>query len=561
MIKLSAIALAACLLLQTPVHLAYAAPAAAASEQDAGARIDALIAPQFKADAPGATVIAVKDGKTVFRKAYGLADVAAKQPLKADAQLRLGSITKQFTAVAILMLAEEDKLALTDDITRFFPDYPTGGKRITVEHLLTHTSGIVSYTGKPDFMNVAGSAYSVAKAIDYFKNDPLEFEPGSKFKYNNSGYFLLGAIIEKVSGQSYADFMAQRIFVPLGMEHTAYEGHERNAVRHVTGYSFSKSKFEPSRPIDMSWPYSAGALVSTVDDLARWQAGLMSGKLIGTASLTRAFTPYIASDGKSTHYGYGWFVGELQGSPMIYHGGNIPGFASDAVWLPSEKVYVAVLSNVQAGPGGVPVEKLSRTIAAELIGKQLPTPMKSALDAKSLDNFVGVYRIDDKSNHVVRREQNQLIIQATGRPSAPLVPYKTDGFLIGDSLMTVDFTRDAKGEVSRMAITNGDHVAVHERTAKAVPERTVVKLPVEILDRYVGRYALMPGLALEIQRDGDKLFAAATGQTPLQLFALSQEQFFVKEIDVQLRFETAADGAVQLHFTQGDAKLNAKRER
>jgi CubicO group peptidase (beta-lactamase class C family) len=556
MIKLSAIAMAACIALQVPVHSALAAPVAA-SEQAVAARIDALLAPLFKADAPGATVIVVKDGKTVFRKAYGLADVAGKQLLKPDAQMRLGSITKQFTAVGILMLVEEGKLALSDDITRFFPDYPTGGKRITVEHLLTHTSGIVSYTGIPAFSGLANTDTSVAKAIDFFKNAPLEFEPGSRFAYSNSGYFLLGAIIEKVSGQPYADFIAKRIFIPLGMDNTAYEGHERNAVRRVTGYSMQSGKPEPSRPMSMSWPYSAGALVSTVDDMARWQAGLIGGKLIGAESLKRAFTPYVLSDGKPSPYGYGWFIGKFQGSPNIFHGGDIPGFKTDALWLPEEKVYVAVLGNRDAGPA----PKASRLAAGAVLGKELPVPMTAKLDAKTLDSFVGVYRIDDKTDQMVRREDGQLSIQGTGRPRAPLLPYKTDGFLIGDSLIRVDFARDANGEVSRMTITDEDHVAVHERTAKAVAERPIVKVPVDVLDRYVGRYTLAPGMVLEIKRDGERLFGAPTGQRSLELFATTPDQFFVKEVDVQLRFETAPDGSAQMHFAQGPFKVTAKGER
>ena len=557
MIKLSAIALAACVALQVPVHSALAAPVAAASEQAVAARIDTLLAPLFKADAPGATVVVVKDGKTVFRKAYGLADVAGKHPLKPDAQMRLGSITKQFTAVSILMLVEEGKLALSDDITRFFPDYPSGGKHITVEHLLTHTSGIVAYTGMPAFREVAGKDTSVAKAIDFFKNAPLEFEPGSQFKYNNSGYFLLGAIIEKVSGQNYADFIAKRIFIPLGMTNTAYEGHERSAVRRVPGYAINEGKPEPSEPISMTWPYAAGALVSTVDDMARWQAGLIGGKLIGADSLKRAFTPHVLSDGKPSPYGYGWFIGSFQGSPTIFHGGNIPGFATDALWLPKEKVYVAVLGNNEIGQ----VAKASRLAAATVIGKELPMPMKTTLDAKTLDSFVGVYRIDDKTDQVVRRENDQLSIQGTGRPSAPLLPYKADGFLIGDSFIRVDFVRGANGEVSRMTITDEGHVAVHERTAKTVAERPVVKVPLDALERYVGRYTLAPGMVLEIKRDGERLFGAATGQRSLELFASAPDQFFVKEVDVQLRFETAADGSGQMHFTQGPFKVTAKRER
>lgn len=347
--KLSAVCVAVFVLLGSPAAHAQETNAAAEAGQALAARLDAAIAPHYKANAPGAAVIVVKDGKTVLRKAYGVADMAAMQPLRADASMRLGSITKQFTAVAILMLAEEGKLALTDDIRRFFPDYPTHGKTITVEHLLTHTSGIVSYTNRPDYPLTMSRDVTVTGMIDSFKNDPLEFEPGTAYRYNNSGYFLLGAIIEKVSGQPYGSFLAQRIFVPLGMENTAYEGFERGKAPRAAGHTSGGQGFGPSDPLSMSQPYAAGALVSTVDDLARWDAAIAQGKLLKPASWRRAFTPYTLANGKSTGYGYGWAMRELQGARAVFHDGGINGFLTYAVRLPEQGVFVAVLSNADSG--------------------------------------------------------------------------------------------------------------------------------------------------------------------------------------------------------------------
>ncbi|QBE62661.1 serine hydrolase domain-containing protein [Pseudoduganella lutea] len=456
------------LLLQAPFATAQPAATKAVPVQAAQdplvSGIDALLAPHFKADAPGITVIATKDGKTVFRKAYGLSDVDAKQALAPEAVLRLGSITKQFTAIGILMLADEGKLALTDDITRFLPDYPAGGRHVTIEHLLTHTSGIVSYTSKKDFGDVMGKDVSVEQAIDFFKNEAPEFAPGSKFKYNNSGYFLLGAIIEKVSGLSYARFMDERIFKPLGMAHTGYEG-TGAALKPVPGYSVQDGQATLSRPLSMAWPYAAGALVSTVDDLARWQAALVDGKLVRPDTLRRAFTPYTLADGKAGPYGHGWFVGKLHGTPLVFHGGNINGFATDAVWLPDERIYVAVLGNREGGPGAAPLQKLTRQVAMRIAGKPLPVPSAVKLDAATLGSYVGVYPIDDKASHTVRQEGDGLSIGAAGKPRAPLVNYRPDGFLIGDSLTTVNFSRDARGVVTGMAIDSERGVSTHQRTA------------------------------------------------------------------------------------------------
>lgn len=367
--KLSAVCVAVLALLGAPVVHAADAPAVAEAAQPLAARLDAAIAPYYKADEPGATVIVVKDGQTVLRKGYGSADTAGKTPMSADMAMRLGSITKQFTAVAILMLAEEGKLALTDDITRFLPDYPTRGKTITVEHLLTHTSGIVSYTSRPEYPLTMARDVTVAQMIDSFKNDPLEFAPGTAYRYNNSGYFLLGAIIEKVSGQPYAKFLEQRIFVPLGMGNTAYEGFERGKAPRAAGHTTGAQGFGHSEPLSMSQPYAAGALVSTVDDLARWDAAIAQGKLLKPDNWRRAFTPYTLATGKSTGYGYGWAVGELQGARAVFHDGGINGFLTYALRLPEQGVFVAVLSNADSGL--VDPAIVGNEAAAIVLGKPL----------------------------------------------------------------------------------------------------------------------------------------------------------------------------------------------
>jgi CubicO group peptidase (beta-lactamase class C family) len=551
------IAGSALLSLQAPPAVAVAA--VEARQEPLAASLDALLAPHFSADAPGITVIATKDGKTVFRKAYGLADVEAKRPLAPDAVLRLGSITKQFTAIGILMLADEGRLALTDDITRFLPDYPASGRKVTIEHLLTHTSGIASYTGKKDFQQVMTKDVTVAQGIDYFKDEPPQFAPGSAFRYNNSGYFLLGAVIEKVSGQPYARFLDERIFKPLGMAHTGYEG-TGAALRPVPGYSLRDGQARAGDPLSMAWPYAAGALVSTVDDLARWQAALAEGRLVRPETLRRAFSAYTLADGKAGPYGYGWFVGTLHGTPLVFHGGNINGFNSDAVWLPDDRVYVAMLANREAGGKAAPLDRLTRQVAMRIAGKPLPVPSHAKLDAATLGGYVGVYPIDGKSSHAVRQEAGGLTIQGTGMPRAPLLPFRPEGFLIGDSLMTVEFTRDAGGTVTGMKIDGDRGASTHRRAQTTVAERATVRLAPAVLDRYPGRYALAPGFVMEVRREGESLRAGPVGQPAVELAALAADVFHVAENDAELRFEKQADGGMKLFLTQGSRKLSGLRE-
>lgn len=427
-----------------------------AAAQPLAAQIDALFKPQYKPHQPGATVIVVKNGKTILRKAYGAADLAANRPLTPGTVLRLGSITKQFTAAAILLLADEGKLALNDPITRFFPDYPLGGKTVTIEHLLTHTSGIVSFTGKPSYGANMATDFSVAQMIDGFKNDPLEFEPGTQYRYNNSGYFLLGAIIEKVSGLTYAQFLERRIFTPLGMKDTAFEGHERSWAPRAAGYSKEEQGFVPAKKLSMTQPYAAGSLVSTVDDLARWDAAIGAGRLLTPASWKMAFKPYMLTPQKSTDYGYGWHVGTLQGVPVIDHGGGINGFSTYALRLPQQKVFVAVLAN--ADSGGPDPEVLAKKAAALAIGKPFVEHKAITLEARALQAFVGDYETDsdDKRSFTVR--DGVLVMQRGQGRTHPLKAFAPNGFFIPGSLAQFEFERDAGGKVTHMTMTQDDSV-------------------------------------------------------------------------------------------------------
>ena len=472
MLKLSALCLASLLLLQAAGGAAAQpgapAPASnAAGDQAIAERIDSLVAPLFKAGEPGASIIVTRDGRPVYRKAFGMADMASGQVMTPGTSLRLGSITKQITATAILMLAEEGKLAVGDDITTFLPDYPTRGKRITIEHLLTHTSGIVSYTGKSGFEATMNRDLSVAQMLSTFKDDPLDFEPGTRHRYNNSGYFLLGAIIEKVSGLSYAKFVEQRIFVPLGMRQSAYEGHERGTGPRAAGHTTKDGGFGPSAPLSMALPYAAGSLVSSVDDLALWDAAIVSGKLLKPASYRQAFTAYTLADGKRTGYGYGWAIGKLRGLPMAAHGGAINGFSTFALRLPGQKLYVAVLTNADAGLPSA--ETIALKAAAIAVGDPFPERKAIKLDPALLAAYEGSYRIDDQSQRTFRSVNGQLVMERNGRGKTVIPAFSDNGFFIEDSTTYLEFQRDVKGAVSQVTVYGTGEPAVNVRVGTRQP--------------------------------------------------------------------------------------------
>lgn len=522
------------------------------------AQIEAAIDQYYRPNEPGAVVLVARDGNTIFRKAYGLADVARGTRMTPDMQLRLGSITKQFTSTAVLMLVDQGKIRLDDDITRFLPDYPTRGKRITIDNLLNHTSGIASYTSQPDFAAHATEDFTVAAMIDRFKNLPLDFEPGTQFRYNNSGYFLLGAIIEKVSGLRYADFLEQRIFEPLGMRDTAYEGRQHGKALFVSGHSKGEKGFEASAPLSMTQPYAAGALVSTVDDLARWDAAVGAGKLLTSASWQHAFARTTLTDGKVSDYAYGWANGTVRGVPTIEHGGGINGFNTYAMRVPSAHIYVVVLRNTDSGT--TDPETVVKKLAALAVGKPYPEHAAVTLAAQALDAYVGTYRIDDQSQRIVRREGDKLSMQRTGRPPLLLTAFSPTGFAIPGQLDWFEFSRNSEGAVVSMTLMNDGAPQVNPRISAVPMTRPYIKIAPASFDRLVGRYQMYPTLVLTLTREGERYFVTGTGEPKIEIFPASETVFFATVMPVELHVETdAATGETRLVMHENGAQVTGRR--
>lgn len=324
------------ILLATPLH-------------GGGGDYSAWLDESFPGAGPGATAILVHDGDVVFRGAAGHANLELGVAMEPDHLLRIASITKQMTAAAILLLQDRGLLDVGDDVSKYLPDFPTQGATITIAQLLSHTSGVFSFTDIPGYWrgDLIRADRDVDEMIALFADAPLKFSPGSQFSYSNSGYTLLGAIVERVSGKSYADFMQSEIFEPLGMTDTQYGG--RHVVpRRASGYQQTgANRYVNALPISMTHPYAAGAVISTVDDLARWNAALFDGELLSDESLRAMTTAATLNDGTKTEYGYGLYVREREGLRVIGHTGGIHGFATAAYWLPDERVFAAVLANVE----------------------------------------------------------------------------------------------------------------------------------------------------------------------------------------------------------------------
>ncbi len=543
------------------VALSFQATAQApAASNGLAAAINAEMEKAFPANAPGAAVIVVKDGQVVFRKGYGMANLELGVPIEPDMIFRIGSITKQFTAVATLMLMEQGKLALSDEITKFLPDYPTQGHKITIEHLLTHTSGIKSYTGLPEWLPLWRKDMTMKELIDLFKDKPFEFAPGAGWNYNNSGFVLLGAIIEKISGQSYGDFVEKNIFAPLGMKQSFYDNTQRVIPRRAAGYSRNSGGYANAAYLSMSQPHAAGSLMSTVDDLAKWDAALYTEKLVKQESLKKAWTSFVLTNGKPTKYGYGWGVSALEGERMIAHGGGINGFTCDAVRLPDSKVYVAILTNREGSVGG-----LTQKFAAMVIGKELRAPVAAKLPPGALEKYAGVYQLNEKDDIVVTHENGALFVQHPRFGKQEVLPLsETEFFVKAQPAARLKFKRQADGAISALVIVAGigpDDEA--KRTNKPFPAAkepaAVGQAGLAVLERYVGEYQLAPNFVITITQADGKLMGQATGQSAFPLTQDAPTKFSFAQADIQIEFTVVDGKATQLTLQQGGRTTPAKK--
>ena len=287
------------------------------------------------------SVIICLDDKTIFKKGYGLANREHHVANQPKTKFRIGSITKQFTAMGIMILDEQQKLSIDDSVSDYIDESPNAWKPITIHHLLTHTSGIPSFTGMKEYRRDMMLPQTTAQMIARFKDKPLLFEPGKKFDYSNSGYFLLGAIIEETSGKSYEQFLRDEILAPLDLDETGYDRFQTILKHRASGYRLWTPEVSHDAYIHMTQPFSAGAMYSTVEDLARWDQALRRGKLISPDRYEKMYTPAKNS------YAYGWSVRHRQGKRVLSHGGGINGFVSHILRYPDENLCVVVLCNVQ----------------------------------------------------------------------------------------------------------------------------------------------------------------------------------------------------------------------
>lgn len=541
--------------------LAPARPALAARDNPAAAFDAYLQAAQAVMNFQG-TVLVARDGEPVLEKGYGLASRELAVPNTPATRFLIGSVTKQFTAAAILQLQEQGKLSVQDPISRHLPAWPKAtGDRVTIHQLLSHTAGIPNYTDDAAVMARRTVEMTLDELCATFRDKPLDFEPGTSWSYSNSGYVILGLVIEAVTGQSYEQYVREHLLEPAGMRDSGY-GHLATVIpNRACGYSSQGGTWANTPRVAMSVPYAAGALCATAADLLRWDQALYGDKVLAAASREAMFTPVAQG------YGYGQMMQDRFGHREIAHGGGIDGFTTHLARYPDDRLTIIVMCNNEA----VDASAIGVALAAIAFGRpyDLPAIKKPAkIDVARLDEYAGAYRIGEREFRLVRRDGDRLTSQRTGGDARPLLPEKQDLFFYEhDHATTLAFERDAQGRVVAHVIHQQGTDTRCERVTGALADSllagpAVVAVAPDVFAGFVGEYELAPGFVLSVRQRDTRCFAQATGQQEFEIFPASETEYFLKVVDARLTFERDAAGqATGLVLHQAGRDMPARKIR
>lgn len=507
---------------------------------------------------PGSSMLVAKDGKILFERGVGLADVADQTPVTTRTKFRIGSVSKQFTASAILKLIEDDKLELTDTLDDFLPKFPRGGD-VTIHQLLTHTSGIPSYTDNPKFYEDVTEPTSEEDLVATIAESAKEysFEPGSEFHYNNSGYFLLGHIVRKITGKSLGDYLEATFFRPLGMTDTGVHSVDIELEHEAKGYSMVEGKPEAALNWAMSRAGGAGALYSTVQDLMKWNEAVFNGKVLRRETLKKAFTP-VEPSGMGMKYGYGWMVGEQRGLKTINHAGGLHGFVSNLVRFPEQNLTVVALHNASPPVSDLAPGNITSRLAELFLWSEMePRPsfqLDPNVDPKVYSRYVGRY---DYGGAVmtVTKQGDKLFAQLSGQAKQQIYPASETLFFWKVVDASVEFRLDEDGNCIAAKHSQGPT----QLEAKRLKDVQEVAMTNKQLDEFVGVYDYVQA-KLTITREGGQLKAQMQGQPAFPIFPKGNDVFAWKVIVAELEFRRDENGKVTgATHTQGGSKLQVKK--
>lgn len=566
--------------------LAILAFQVSALAQSKTTRIDNLVSLYNKYGQFNGSVLVADNGKVVYQKGFGLANMEWNIPNAPDTKFRLGSITKQFTSTLILQLVEQGKIKLDGKLSDYLPDYRKDtGTKVTIHNLLSHTSGIPSYTSLPGFFqNVSRNPFTVDEFIKKHASGDLEFEPGTKFVYDNSGYFLLGAIIEKVTGKPYDQVLKENIFDPVGMKNSGYDRWGTILNKRATGYARTPRGFQTAAYLDMSIPYAAGSLYSTVEDLFLWDQALYGEKILSAKSKELMFKPNL------NNYGYGFVITKATlapptklAVPVIQHNGGINGFSTTIVRMTNEKRVIVLLDNAEDGQhlgnitSGImsvlydqPVDNPKRSIAETIMNAIVEKGVASAIaQYRELKASKTASEYDFKETEL-NQLGYQLLQQKKVSEAIEIFKLNVEMYpqsanvhdSLGEGYMVHGDKELSIASYKKSLELDPKNTGATAKLAELTGERKDVKVDPKILDSYAGEYEVAPTFIIKITSEDGKLMAQATGQSKFELFPLSETDFSLKVVSAQLSFiKDAAGNVTGLTLSQNGRKTTGNKIR
>jgi len=412
------------------------------------------------------SVLVKHEGKILAARGIGKANLEHEVANTPQTKFRIGSISKSFTALLVLQQVDEGRLRLENSIDNYLTDSPEAWKPITVHHLLCHTGGIYNYTDSLEWLTRQATLSKPEKLLPIFRDKPLRFAPGDKFEYSNSGYVLLGMILQKVTGKSYETLVHERITEPLGMLDTGYDRPDAILAHRAAGYRATYGTTKNARYLDMASADAAGALYSTVEDLSKYDDALSNGKLLSTEGYAKLFSP-VKDD-----YAYGWVIEVHSGKRQIWHNGGINGFASSIVRRPDSQSCVVVLSNFEDGPA----DHMSRDLMALIQNEEFRVPRRHvavAVDPVGYDALSGSYQLEPTVILTVTRDGDRLLAQLPGEPKFEIFPESECSFFCKASYAELSFFKNDAGQVTHLVLhKNGLHVRGERLPDSAADEVT-----------------------------------------------------------------------------------------
>lgn len=574
-----------CLKMFVPLLLGLVLCQAAVFAQDKTKKIDELVSRYQQYGQFNGAALVADNGKVIYKKGHGLANLEWNIPNEPDTKFRLGSITKQFTATLILQLVEQGKIKLDGKLSDYLPDYRKDtGSKVTIHNLLTHTSGIPSYTSLPGFFeNVSRNHFAVDDFIKKYASNDLEFEPGTKFVYSNSGYFLLGAIIEKVTGKPYEQVLRENIFEPVGMKNSGYDHWGQIISKRATGYTNTPGGLETAPYLDMSIPYAAGSLYSTVEDLYLWDQALYGDNILSAKSKELMFKPNLEN------YGYGFLITNASlgpsklSVPVIQHNGGINGFNTTIVRMVNEKRLIVLLDNTEQGahldeiargvmsilydqPYEMPKRSIAELLLKTVVEKDVPAAMKQYRELKA-GATASEYNFGETELNLVgyRLLQMKKIAEAIEifKLNVETYPLAFNAYdSLGEAYAMHGDKELAIANYKKSLELNPKNTNATSKLTALTTERKEVKVDIALLNSYAGDYELTTNFVITITNEDGKLMAQATGQPKFELFPSSDTEFFLKVVEAKVTFVKNEQGQVtELILNQNGRKMPAKKIR